>query len=488
MNGYTRLGRTGLTTSRVGFGGYRVDDETPEHRRALSAALGSGINLIDTSTNYTNGASERLVGSVLEERVGAGDLAREEVIVVSKIGYLQGRNLEEAQKRADRGEGYPEIVRYQEGVWHCIHPEFLSDQLDRSLDRLGLETLDICLLHNPEYYLMDVRRRREPVRAARDEFYRRLEQAFAHLEAEVSAGRISWYGVSSNTVARPDPDPEGTSLSRILEAARGAAGDDHHFAILQLPLNLLESGAVFERKEGPEGGQTVLEAATAADVGVLVNRPLNAFIDHTLVRLADIPGDEAGKKLPPIEEGLARLAEMEEAFRERIASGLRTPEGAPPVEDYFRWSEQLRRIHPQVRGFADWSATEGQVRYAAQALAAGLDRSLGGDVAARWRDWREQYTEELDRTLRAIRRSAAESSRARIRAIRETIDPLLPPERRQEPLARVALWTVASTPGVSCALNGMRRVEYVEDAAPVLRWPELENPAGVYSALEQHSI
>ena len=39
-----------------------------------------------------------------------------------------------------------------EGCWHCLHPEFLQDQLTRSLDRLQLETLDVCLLHNPEYF------------------------------------------------------------------------------------------------------------------------------------------------------------------------------------------------------------------------------------------------------------------------------------------------------------------------------------------------
>src|SRR6185295_15895540 len=53
--GYGPLGSTGLTCSRVGFGGYRVDDDTPEHREALVHALRSGCNLVDTSTNYTDG-------------------------------------------------------------------------------------------------------------------------------------------------------------------------------------------------------------------------------------------------------------------------------------------------------------------------------------------------------------------------------------------------------------------------------------------------
>ncbi|MGH7165297.1 MAG: aldo/keto reductase, partial [Nitrospiraceae bacterium] len=67
--GYVPLGSTGLTTSRLGFGGYRIDTEDPEHREALLKALRGGCNLIDTSTNYGDGDSERLIGTVLAELV-----------------------------------------------------------------------------------------------------------------------------------------------------------------------------------------------------------------------------------------------------------------------------------------------------------------------------------------------------------------------------------------------------------------------------------
>ena len=66
-DGYTTLGSTGLTTSRIGFGCYRIDVGQPEHRSALTQAIRQGCNLIDTSTNYADGGSERLVGSVLNE-------------------------------------------------------------------------------------------------------------------------------------------------------------------------------------------------------------------------------------------------------------------------------------------------------------------------------------------------------------------------------------------------------------------------------------
>ncbi|MGH7221037.1 MAG: aldo/keto reductase, partial [Nitrospiraceae bacterium] len=199
-HGYGRFGNGGLTTSRLGFGTYRVDTRQPEHRNALTKALREGVNLIDTSTNYMDGDSERLVGSVLRELIKSDELAREEVIVVSKIGYVQGDNLKQAEAREQAGRPYHDMVKYGEGIWHCIHPEYLADQLTLSLDRLGLATLDVCLLHNPEYFLSEAAHHEGgDLAAARDAFYRRIEQAFTFFESQVAAGRIRYYGVSSNT-------------------------------------------------------------------------------------------------------------------------------------------------------------------------------------------------------------------------------------------------------------------------------------------------
>ncbi|MFQ5827781.1 MAG: aldo/keto reductase [Candidatus Methylomirabilia bacterium] len=383
---YAPLGSTGLIVGRVGFGGYRVDDETPEHRDALEKALVSGSNLIDTSTNYTDGGSERLVGAVLNELVRRGRLHREELIVVSKIGYVQGSNLILAQEREAAGRPFPEMVKYMEGCWHCLHPEFLRDQLDRSLARLGLETLDVCLLHNPEYFLSDAKRRGAgPLAALRDEFYRRMTEAFRFFEAQVALGTIRWYGVSSNTAPVATADPEATSLTRMLGAAREAGGADHHFRVLQLPINLFEAGGVLEPNNGPKGDQTVLELASREGIGVLVNRPLNASVGDGLLRLADV------------QVGTAEVP--------------------------------------------------------------------------------------LDVQLVEFRRQAAQKSQARSRAVAAAIDPLLPSERRGETLSRKALWVLASTPGVSAVLNGMRTPAYVDDALGILRWPPLASVLPIYQAI-----
>jgi aryl-alcohol dehydrogenase-like predicted oxidoreductase len=273
---------------RIGFGGYRVDDRTAGHREALERALDAGCTLIDTSTNYTDGGSESLVGAVLSERERRTRGSRDRVVVVSKIGYVQGRNLDLALERERRGEPFPEMVRYMDGCWHCIHPEFLRDQLARSLERLQTGRLDVVLLHNPEYFLSDAAHRGErDLDRPRTEFYRRVEAAFAFFEEQVARGVLGGYGVSSNTVVAPAEGPETTSLSRFLEAARGAGGARNHFRVVQWPMNLFEGGAELEANTGPEGRSTALETARAAGLEVLVNRPLNAILEGRLLRLSD---------------------------------------------------------------------------------------------------------------------------------------------------------------------------------------------------------
>ena len=173
-----KIGTTRLTASQAGFGCYRVSAGVSHHEQALHKALCEGINLIDTSANYADGGSESLVGQVLEKLVDAGDLAPEEVIVVSKVGYLQGQNYALSRERKQQGRPFPELVEYGEGLEHCIHPEFLRDQLTRSLERLNLETLDFYLLHNPEYYLEWAKKNRQPLEPARIEYYRRIKAAF----------------------------------------------------------------------------------------------------------------------------------------------------------------------------------------------------------------------------------------------------------------------------------------------------------------------
>jgi uncharacterized protein YyaL (SSP411 family)/aryl-alcohol dehydrogenase-like predicted oxidoreductase len=482
--GCTPLGSTGLTTSKIGFGGYRIDDDVPAHREALEKALLGGCNLIDTSTNYMDGGSERCVGSVIGHLTRAGKLRREEVIVVSKIGYVQGQNLEAAREREAAGSPYPEMVKYMEGCWHCIHPEFLRDQLERSLTRLQIEALDVLLLHNPEYFLSDAKKRgRGSLEATRDEFYRRVRDAFSFFEEQVAAGAIRWYGVSSNTAVSPASDTEATSLTRMLVAAKETGGSDHHFRVVQIPMNLFEAGGILERNNGPDNRQTVLEAAREAGIAVLVNRPLNAIVGHQMVRLADF---DVGSEPIDLEAQLAMVADLEAEWRRQFAPRITTADGSITADRFFRWSDELRGLSGHLQSLEHWQQIEGQMIGPQLArLVSALDQHLVGDLGEQWQDWRGRYLEALQRLLAEHRRRAGHKSQRQSAAVAAAIDPLLPAGRRTESLSRKAIWVLASTPGVTCVLNGMRTPDYVDDSLGVLPWPPLDDVFSIYRAIQR---
>jgi uncharacterized protein YyaL (SSP411 family)/aryl-alcohol dehydrogenase-like predicted oxidoreductase len=486
--GYGRFGNRGLTTSRLGFGTYRVDTREPEHRDALKKALREGVNLIDTSTNYMDGDSERLVGSVLRELIKGGELAREEVIVVSKIGYVQGQNLKQAEVREQAGRPYPDMVKYGEGIWHCMHPEYLVDQLTLSLDRLGLATLDVCLLHNPEYFLSEAAHHNGgDLEVVRDIFYRRIEQAFTFFESQVTAGRIRYYGVSSNTVTAAASDAEATSLSRMYDAARIAAAsqgiEQHHFAALQCPMNLYETGALVTPNTGMDQRETVLEMAQREGIAVLVNRPLNAMPTKKsgVLRLADFPieGDPVD-----FDRQCRMVGALEDEYRKAIAPALQhSGQGMAPA-DFFTWAVELARVRPQIQGLEHWEQIEHQMiaPHVNQVMQA-LSRHLTGTAAEQWEAWRDRYVPQLLALLGGLRREATERSCAKTASVSAILDPLLPETNRKESLSRKALWVLASTPGVTCVLNGMRSPAYADDSLAVMGWEPLKGTKQIFEAI-----
>ncbi len=300
---YRCFGNQGLMVSEAGFGGYRIDISIAEHRQALEHALVSGINLIDTSANYADGGSERLIGTVLTGLAKTGAVQREQIVIVSKAGYLQGENFSLSQKRKQIDNPFPELVLVDSGMEHCIHPEFLADQLTRSLQRLQVAHIDCFLLHNPEYYLKWAKRNRITRVEALAEYSRRIQLAFQYLEGEVQSGRIGCYGISSNTLPRPVADYERTELAAIWEMAQ-TISPAHHFRVIEFPCNLFEPGAATELNQ--PGDRSLLEYAADKNMTTLINRPLNAIQSDQLIRLAE-----------NVYEGDAALQAKE--FRERVA-------------------------------------------------------------------------------------------------------------------------------------------------------------------------
>jgi aryl-alcohol dehydrogenase-like predicted oxidoreductase len=114
-----------------------------EHHKALELAIANGINLVDTSANYTDGGSEKLIGNVLKNAFGKCEILPDELVIVSKGGYIQGGNLKTAYEKEESGKPYPETVKCSPDLWHSIHPDFLYGQMTGSLQGLQLKKIDV---------------------------------------------------------------------------------------------------------------------------------------------------------------------------------------------------------------------------------------------------------------------------------------------------------------------------------------------------------
>ena len=152
------FGRTGRDATRIGFGAWAIGGTWGEVTEAdakatLHAALDAGMTFIDTADVYGDGRSERIIREVLAERPG------ERPFVATKAG----RRLS------------PHVAAGYTGA-------NLEDFIDRSLQNLGVERLDLVQLHCP------------PTPVYSD------GAVFAALEAIKAKGKIADYGVSVETV------------------------------------------------------------------------------------------------------------------------------------------------------------------------------------------------------------------------------------------------------------------------------------------------
>jgi voltage-dependent potassium channel beta subunit len=129
---YRRLGRSGLKVSVLSFGSWVSFGPQLDVDRAaacLPAARDHSVNLFDNAESYESGESERIMGRVI------ADLGwpRHSYVISSKFFW------------GVHGDG-PDAVN----VHHTLNRKYLLEAIDPSLERLGLDHLDLIFCHRPD--------------------------------------------------------------------------------------------------------------------------------------------------------------------------------------------------------------------------------------------------------------------------------------------------------------------------------------------------
>ncbi|MFN3685414.1 aldo/keto reductase [Salinarimonas sp.] len=119
-----RLGRTGLTVSRIALGAMMFGGRTDEAEaaRIFDEATAAGVDFVDTADNYNAGRSEEIVGRLLRGR-------RHDIVLATKLGNPMGSGPHE------RG----------------LSRRWILEETERSLRRLGVETIDILYLRKEDH-------------------------------------------------------------------------------------------------------------------------------------------------------------------------------------------------------------------------------------------------------------------------------------------------------------------------------------------------
>jgi aryl-alcohol dehydrogenase-like predicted oxidoreductase len=266
-----------LWLSNIGIGTYlgEANDATDAaYTESVTAAVRGGINVIDSAINYRHQRSERAIGKAIAALAASGEINRDEVVICTKAGFLVP-GVTPADVLADS-----EVVS---GV-HSMAPVFLEDQIERSRTNLGVESIDVFYLHNPETQLSVV---------SPDRFYERVEAAFERLEQFVSDGTIGFYGVATwDGLRKPPGAPHALSLDRLVETAAQVAGGEHHFRFVQLPFNLSMPEAFVRQVDTLQGEPaTILEYAAARGITVVASASLMQ------ARLAVALPEEMGRRI-----------------------------------------------------------------------------------------------------------------------------------------------------------------------------------------------
>lgn len=285
-----------LWLSSLGLGTYLGDptDEADQaYTDAIAYAVQHGINVLDTAINYRHQRSERNVGAALERLIASGQVNRDELLICTKAGYLPFDRDMPADAIGYLRQQYVtsgiapagEIV----GGSHCMHPRYLADQLERSRRNMGLATIDVFYVHNPETQLSHV---------AKEAFYQRLEKAFEYLEGAVRDGKIRWYGAATWNGFRANPaDRSYLSLELFVKIAQRVAGDKHHFRFVQLPFNLamLEAYGYGNQARNEEAASLLVQApefgVAVVGSGTLYQGNLSRGLPEQLKQTLGFEGD-----------------------------------------------------------------------------------------------------------------------------------------------------------------------------------------------------
>lgn len=441
---YRRLGRTEYHVSPICFGSLRLTPENEMYKESLRVALSHGINFIDSSGSYGDGASELLIGEVIKEKIEMNELERDQVVISTKIGSLQGRVLSDALKRDKLGHPFPKLLKVNDQLSHCISPDYLEFQITSSLRRLNLDHIDVVFIQSPELILTQTK--------SKEEMLSSLKKAFEHLEVEVMKGRIKYYGIASSALLKKDIANDHINLKEIYSVAQSIR-PNHHFAAVQIPFNLFETYAHSEKNQK---GHSIFEVAKELDLATVTCRPLTSHHRDKLHHFITFPERDEASIKGKLHQNLLELVEMEKEMMSQLAAypslnwGHFLRDHLESICDLWKWTNYVQK---QLR-----PKTIEQLSY------------LPYD--AQWDIWRNRYMQKINLVTRLVTESLESISNLRTNQISFYLDAKSPDFIESKKLSNKVTQIYLSFHEIDSIIMGLGSPDYVKDLLDIHKVPE----------------
>ena len=264
--------------AKLGFGTYRITDTNQAHIDALTTAIKNGINFIDTATNFTDGAAHRAIAKVLP-------FADQNLQIVSKFGYIQGRILQRLGENKSLFDAISDsLIPLGKNRFYSIAPAFLEDQLQLTLEELQTKQLECFMINTPENILAYHLEQGVERSTCLSMLYDAIFDAFVTFEKVVQEGKIKGYGIYSNSFSLKKEEELYFDYEKLIEIAKEAAikagVQQHHFTMVELPINIAQKEGLFCSFWAKEVG-----------LKVVASQPLSITYANKHIRAAQIDGN-----------------------------------------------------------------------------------------------------------------------------------------------------------------------------------------------------
>jgi SagB-type dehydrogenase family enzyme len=325
--------------SRIGMGMRGMSRYRNSNVKALNAVLKTPINIFETSPDETDGEDEWLLGDTLSKLSEVEPFDRNDLFIMTRGGWVRGKNSRVTEELKKRGYLQAEVRQLSSEINLCLSPDFLKDQIERSLYRLGINYLDLFLLRMPLFIEKDM--------------FDDIGKAFSVLEELYNEGNIKGFGLSIFELEGKEINFGDFPLEVFCEKSPHANG----FQVIEIAGNFVNKRP-FESEPGRE---SFVERAKRLGLKVIAGNPLRAKVEDKAVWLVDYFDDsswqETAKELlnkaknleiEILQTPLADNRTLEEAMRDaRIRSPFNFSQifsfylekKEPSADDYSRLQE-----------------------------------------------------------------------------------------------------------------------------------------------------